>query len=140
MGAVLIEKHFSFNRTYWGPDHKASILPVELKELVDKIRSFEIDRENNMQIDINGKYNGFENKILQDFESQFRPIFRKSLVASENIPKKTIIIPSMIYAMRPQKYIKGLSSEYYESIIGKRTVKDIKKYESIDINSLEQGL
>ena len=134
MGAQVIEKHFSFSRDDWGPDHKASILPDEMRELVDKIRSLEkngINIEDPLDI---------ENKILQNFESQFRPIFRKSLVAAENIPKKTIVNPSMIYAMRPQQFINGLSSECYELVIGKRTVEEIKKFEPIKKYSIEQGL
>jgi len=35
MGAVAVEKHFSFNRKLWGPDHKVSLLPNEFKEMTE---------------------------------------------------------------------------------------------------------
>ena len=139
MGAAIIEKHFTFSRDNWGPDHKASILPREMKELVKKIRYFEKDRKYINSRENIEKVVGLENKPLQKIESQFRPIFRKSLVAGKDIPANTIISPSMVYAMRPQKFINGLPSEDYEFVIGKRTLKDINKFEPINRKLIDRG-
>jgi len=150
IGAKIIEKHFSFSRDYWGPDHKVSITPKEFKELISEIRNFEKNPELYKEKLINSNKNlikkmiGKESKLLQENESQFRPIFRKSLVSSMDIKKGTKLLPNMLYAMRPQEYIKGLPSEDYEKILGKKINKDLKKYEPITKDSLtnfkiEQG-
>ena len=136
-GAKIIEKHFSFSRDFWGPDHKVSVTPNEFKELVHEIRNFERnplyckEKLMNSDNDFVKKIIGKESKILQLNESQFRPLFRKSLVSAMDLKKDTIISPNMVYAMRPQEYIKGLPSEDYEKILGKKTNKDLKKYEPI---------
>ena len=41
LGATVVEKHFTLDRTFKGPDHVASLEPSELKSLVDAIRNIE---------------------------------------------------------------------------------------------------
>ena len=126
LGAKIIEKHFTLDRNYWGADHKTSLLPEEFEVLVKKIRRKEIANINNF---------GRLAKFLNNDEAVFRPIFRKSLVASMDLKKGEIISPEKIYAMRPQAKIDGLSSENYEKILGKTLKIDLKKYKSWEINS-----
>lgn len=128
LGAKVIEKHFSFDRSLWGSDHKSSMTPDEFKSMVEDIRNDKITDWNSY---------GQENKILNIDESQFRPIFRKALVAGENIKKGEIIKSDMVYAMRPQKYIKGLPSEEYENVIGQIANKDFNKYDPINLIDLK---
>jgi len=123
MGAKIIEKHFSLSRDLWGSDHKVSMLPEEFEKMVKMIRAGE-------KVDISNY--GSEEKKLYDDEAQFRPIFRKSLVVGQDLKAGSIIEPDMIYAMRPQKYIDGLPSEKYDSVIGKQINKDLKKFEPIN--------
>lgn len=127
MGAVAIEKHFSMSRDLWGADHKVSMIPDELKILVDKIRAGE-------KIDL--AFYGKEEKVLQDDEARFRPIFRKSLVAGQDIPAGTVLTKEMVYAMRPQIHIDGMPSEDYELAIGKEVKQDLKKFEPIKFEIL----
>jgi N,N'-diacetyllegionaminate synthase len=122
IGATIIEKHFSLNRELWGSDHKVSMTPAEFREMVDRIRGEE-------QVDL-AEY-GEETKILQEDESVFRPIFRKSLMAGQNIPAGTKITTEMLFGMRPQKYAGGLPTEEHDNVVGKAAVKDIKKYDPI---------
>ena len=70
-------------------------------------------------------------KILQEDEAVFRPLFRKSLVAGQSVPSGTVLAKEMVYAMRPQGYIKGMPSEEYERVIGKIVTRDMEKYEPI---------
>ncbi len=122
LGAKIIEKHFSFDRNLWGSDHKVSMTPDEFRKMVDSIRSIEnIKSDNFPEV----------NKILQDDEAIFRPIFRKSLVASCDIKRGMRLSKEMIYAMRPQQYIKALPSEEYENVLGKKIIKDVSKYNPI---------
>jgi sialic acid synthase SpsE len=136
MGATILEKHFSFSRDFWGPDHKVSVTPTEFKELVSEIRNFEKNPTHYHEKLINDnclikKIIGKKSKILNENESLFRPLFRKSLVSAMDIKKDMKLLPNMIYAMRPQEYIKGIPSEDYEKVLGKRVNRNLKKYEPI---------
>ncbi len=79
---------------------------------------------------------GREDKFLQEGEIPFRGLFRKSLVASRDLPAGTVLAAGDIYAMRPQQLIGGLPSEKYESVISCRTTKQFKKYDPIAAESL----
>ena len=74
---------------------------------------------------------GKKDKFLQEGETVFRPLFRKSLMAGQDIPPGTVLKPEMIYAMRPQQYAGGLPSEHYEKVLGKKTKAALKKYDPI---------
>ncbi|MBU1036473.1 N-acetylneuraminate synthase family protein [Patescibacteria group bacterium] len=128
MGAVVVEKHFSFNRDFWGPDHKVSMTPAEFKQMVTAIR-------NKQTVDLTNY--GEEVKVLQDDEAVFRPVFRKSLMAGQDIKKGEVLSQEKIYAMRPQSYAKGLPSEEYEKILNKKVIKNLKKYDPIILEILE---
>ena len=52
-------------------------------------------------------------------------------MAGRDIPAGAVITSEMVYAMRPQMYAKGLPSEHYEKVIGKKTKKGLKKYDPI---------
>jgi sialic acid synthase SpsE len=124
-GAQVIEKHFSFSRDLWGSDHKASITPKEMKELVDSIKN-----KHHEKIDIT-PFHGKKEKELEGAKNKFRPYFNKTLVAGQDIPAGTIITEEMVYAMRPRMHLNGLASNRLHHVKGKRSKKDIKKFEPI---------
>jgi len=128
IGAVVIEKHFSISRDIFGSDHKVSMLPDEFATMVSNIRNKSKIETNNL---------GSETKFLQDGEDKFRPIFRKSLVYGQDIESGAVLVPEMVYAMRPQVYIDGLHSEKYEKVLGKKIMRSVKKYEPIRLEDLE---
>lgn len=134
LGACLIEKHFSLSRSFWGADHKVSIRPDEMRNLVKEIRSLEADPQKKYEylekeevVTMLGK----KEKLLRNGEEVFRPYFRKALVAGRDIFAGEKITPDMIYAMRPQVYIDGLPSEMYEEVIGRKAKKNFNKYSPI---------
>lgn len=122
-GAKVIEKHFSFDRSAWGPDHKVSLSPAEFAELVKVIRIAETK-----QIAATTVTAG---KVCQDDEAKFRPYFRKALVIASDLEAGTVITPEMVYAMRPAGFLDGLPSESYPDIIGKKLKKSLKRLEPI---------
>ena len=69
LGASIIEKHFTLDKNLPGPDHKASLEPYELKEMVKSIRQVEASLGSSM-------------KLPTQSESKNRDIVRKSLVAA----------------------------------------------------------
>ena len=140
MGATILEKHFSMSRDLWGSDHKVSMTPEELRDLVSGVDGITKDIKEKSRVlesDFAKRGIGSGAKILQDGEAVFRPLFRKSLMAGQDIPSGAILRLEMIYAMRPQQYAGGLPSEYYEKILGKKTKVALKKYDPITDNSLE---
>lgn len=122
MGAVVLEKHFTLDRTLWGSDHQVSMLPDEMAELVEKVRA---------RAKVDFPYLGKEEKILNEKEAVFRPIYRKSLMAGRDIKAGEVLYKEDIYAMRPQKFAGGIHSEEYEKVLGKKVKKDLKKYDPI---------
>lgn len=139
MGATILEKHFSMSRTLWGSDHKVSMTPQELSDLVNGVKKVLENSEEKKKVlesDFAKRGMGAKAKVLQEGEAVFRPLFRKSLMAGQDIPAGTVLKPEMLYAMRPQQYAGGLPSEKYEEVLGKKTTKTLKKYDPITFDNL----
>ncbi len=139
MGAEIIEKHFSLSRNFWGPDHKVSLTPEEMRQLALGVRELEADpekRHQTLQSEFAQKALGAEVKLIQGGEMEFRPLFRKSLVAAHDLKAGMTLAASMIYAMRPQVKAVGLPSEKYEELLGRKIKRSLKKYEPITYEHL----
>jgi len=102
LGASVIEKHFTLNRSFEGPDHKASIEPNELKNMISEIRNIELSLGN-----------GEKKPSLHEKENIL--IARKSIVASKNIKKGDLYSDINITTKRPGS---GLSPMLWEDLIG----------------------
>jgi N,N'-diacetyllegionaminate synthase len=120
LGAVLIEKHFTLDTSLPGPDHKASLEPDELKEMVRAIRDVE-------------KALGDGIRKLTEDEERIKKVARRSIVAKVRIPKGTIITEDMLDLKRPGV---GIEPKYLNDIIGKRAKKDIKPDELVTFEKL----
>ncbi len=120
-GAVVIEKHFTLDKNLPGPDHKASLNPSELKEMVKAIRHVE-------------KILGSHKKDITKSEKEIMKIARKSLVAAVNIKKGSLIKKEMLIIKRPGY---GISPIDINKILGKKVVSDIKKDELIKFEKLK---
>ena len=117
----LIEKHFTLDKELPGPDHKASLEPDELKEMIKAIRSVEMAL-------------GSSEKKPVESEKEIMKIVRKSIVAMVDIPKGVIITEDMIIVKRPGT---GIEPKYLNLVVGKKTRKNIKKDEIITFNHIE---
>ena len=121
MGANIIEKHFTLDKNMKGPDHKASLNPVELKEMVRAIRDVEMALGTGIK-----RYNPSEVDTIK--------AARKSIVASRDIKTgETINLTDLEYK-RPGT---GLSPKLYIDIVGKKIIRDIKMDEQISLNMVE---
>ncbi|MBC8500903.1 MAG: N-acetylneuraminate synthase [Nanoarchaeota archaeon] len=121
MGAVVIEKHFTLDRTMEGPDHKASLEPNELKEMVRQIRLIEEIR-------------GSEKKELAPSEFSMSKTIRKSLVAKNDIKKGNVIKGEDIIIKRPGI---GIMPERIDEVIGKIALRNFNKDELISFEDLK---
>lgn len=117
MGATVIEKHFTLDKTMEGPDHKASIDPIELKEMVRAIRNIEKALGDGIK-----KPNKSEIKIMQ--------VVKKCIVASKKIKKGECLNENNITVKRAGM---GISPVRWDEIIGKKAKKDFEKDELIEI-------
>ena len=115
MGAKVIEKHFTLDKTMEGPDHKASLEPDELKKMVSSIRNVE-------------KAFGTGEKAPQEAEKKNIEIARKSIVAKCDIQKGEIFTEQNLTCKRPAS---GISPMKWDEIIGTPAKKDYTEDELI---------
>lgn len=109
MGAKVIEKHFTLDKNMEGPDHKASLNPEELKEMVKSIRNVE-------------KSLGDGIKRCMDSEKDTRKVARRSLVAKRDLKAGEVLTEDNIGIKRPGT---GIKPKYYNKITGHKINKDI---------------
>jgi N-acetylneuraminate synthase len=115
-GAVAIEKHFTLDRNLPGPDHKASIEPDELKNLVEAIRTVELAM-------------GVCEKSVAPSELPNRTIARKSLVAACRIRAGERFTPGNIGIKRPAG---GVEPSEYWSYLGRAASRGYDPDEMLD--------
>ena len=121
LGAKIIEKHFTIDRSLKGPDHKASLEPNELKEMVIAIR--------NIEMAISG--NGLKEASLSEKKNIY--IARKSIHLSKDLTTGSIISEQDIISLRPGD---GICTMNWEEIIGKQVNKDLKKFTKLTLKDL----
>lgn len=117
MGATVIEKHFTLDRTLPGPDHIASLEPDEMKDMVSAIRNIELAMGNGL-------------KHVTDSEQKNMAIARKSIVASCDIKKGEVFTENNLLTKRPGN---GVSPMLWDDIIGKKAIRDFKADELIEL-------
>jgi len=117
LGASVIEKHFTLDRTLPGPDHAASLEPDELKAMVKAIRNIE-----------KALGDGVKNPSLSEINNI--SLIRKSIVAATDIKKGEIFTGKNLAVKRPGTGIPPTS--WYE-LIGVKAQKDYKIDELISI-------
>ena len=118
LGATVIEKHFTLDRTMTGPDHKASLEPQELKAMVTAIRNIESAL-------------GSAEKVVSASESKNRWVARKSIVAAKAIKKGELFTESNITVKRPGN---GISPMKWETVIGTQSTRAFEPDEQIILN------
>lgn len=117
MGATIIEKHFTLDRNMEGPDHKASLEPDELKQMVKGIRNVEMSLGDGV-------------KQPSDAEKKNIAIARKSIVAKCQIKKGESFTEKNITAKRPGN---GISPMKWNDVLGKVANRDFAADELIEL-------
>lgn len=117
MGACIIEKHFTLSRKMDGPDHKASLEPHELKEMIKAIRNIELAMGNGV-------------KSPTETEKKNQAVARKSIVARCNIKKGEIFTTENITTKRPGN---GISPMKWKDILGRPAIRDFEEDELIEV-------
>ena len=111
LGASVIEKHFTLDKNMEGPDHKASLEPAELYQMIKSIRNIE---------------KSLGNGIKEPSESETKNILiaRKSIHLVSDFPKNHIITALDLIMKRPAN---GISPMEMDKVIGKKLVNEKKE-------------
>lgn len=118
LGATVIEKHFTLDRTLPGPDHKASLEPDELKAMVSAIRNIE------------KAVGGDGTKHVSESERKNIAIARKSIVAARDIKAGETFTEDNLTVKRPGN---GISPMRWEEVVGTKAKRDFSEDDLIEI-------
>ena len=115
-GAVVVEKHFTLDRSLPGPDHKASLEPQELSAMVSAVRQTEAAL-------------GCREKRPTESELETAVVARKSLLAATTVSSGEVFGPDNLAIKRPGN---GRSPMEYWSLLGERSKRDYQEDELIE--------
>ena len=118
LGASVIEKHFTLDRNMEGPDHKASLEPDELKDMVSAIRNIE------------KAVGGDGTKHVSESERKNIAIARKSIVAAYDIKAGETFTEQNLTVKRPGN---GISPMRWEEVIGTKAIRNFAEDELIEL-------
>lgn len=118
LGARVIEKHFTLDKSLPGPDHKASLDPKELAAMVQAVRHTE-------------QALGDGHKRLSPSETKNRAVARKSIVAARDIKKGEELTEENLTTKRPGD---GVSPMKWHEVIGTPAVRDFEEDEKIVVS------
>lgn len=114
LGARIIEKHFTLDKNLPGPDHRASLEPKELAQMVTSIRNIEASLGDGI-------------KKVADSERANIEVARKSIVAARDIKKGEIFTAQNLAVKRPGN---GISPMQWDKVIGQEAKRDFP-YDSL---------
>lgn len=117
LGACVIEKHFTLDKTLPGPDHTASLEPDELCHMVRSIRNVELAL-------------GSGEKHVTQSEAKNKDIARKSIMAKTDIKKGEIFTSDNLIVKRPGD---GVSPMRWYEVLGKTAKRDFAEDEKIEL-------
>jgi N-acetylneuraminate synthase/N,N'-diacetyllegionaminate synthase len=122
LGAQIIEKHFTLDKTLPGPDHVASLEPHELKEMVLAIRNIEL------------AVSGDGEKVPSESETKNIAIARKSIHLNKNLQKGHILTDDDLIPLRPGD---GISPMEWEKVIGKKLIEDKMEFDKLLFSDIQ---
>ena len=118
LGAAVIEKHFTLDRTMSGPDHAASLEPAELRDMVQAVRTVE-------------KALGSGEKIVTDAERPNMAVARKSVVAARHIKAGEVFNAANLTTKRPGTGLNPM--EWWDRLQGIPAPRDFAPDEPVEI-------
>ena len=119
LGAEIIEKHFTLDKSLPGPDHRASVDPAELRAMVAAIRNIE-------------QALGTDEKRVTASEAANIVAARKSIVAARDITKGELLTEENLTVKRPGN---GLSPLMWDDVVGTTAVADFRADDLIRITT-----
>jgi sialic acid synthase SpsE len=111
LGARIVEKHFTLDRTMAGPDHPFAVEPKELTELVARVRDVEA-----------ALGDGVKRGPSREEEVEMYTKARRSIVAARAIPAGTRVTADMLCVKRPGT---GVAPRFFDAVVGRVASRDI---------------
>jgi N-acetylneuraminate synthase/N,N'-diacetyllegionaminate synthase len=121
LGAKIIEKHFTLDRTLPGPDHIASLEPNELIDMVKAIRNIEL------------ALSGDGIKKPSESESKNINVARKSIYLNKDLSTGHLITEEDLIALRPGD---GVSPMEWNNVINRKLITNKKKFEKLLLSDI----
>lgn len=116
LGAEMIEKHLTLDKSMNGPDHSASLEPLEFHEMVRQIRSVESALGNGV-------------KWPNPSEEKIKPLIRRKIVASKNLAAGTVI---KIEDLSFKRALTGIEAEHVDRLIGRNLNCELRENDSLE--------
>lgn len=124
LGATVIEKHFTLDKGFPGPDHAFAITPPELKSMVDAIRLVE-------------SMLGSDVKTVHEVEYELREYARRGIQATKDIKVGDVFHEGInVDILRPGKQIQGIHPLFISHIEGKASKRAISKGSGIQLGDI----
>jgi N-acetylneuraminate synthase len=120
VGACVLEKHFTLDRTLPGPDHRASLEPAELAELVRTVRAVEA-----------ALGDGVKRPVPSELRN--KPVMQKSIVARRDIAAGEVLAADALTCKRPAT---GLPPAYWSRVVGRRAARAIGADEPLTLGAV----
>ncbi|MFP6904377.1 MAG: N-acetylneuraminate synthase [Verrucomicrobiota bacterium] len=117
LGACVIEKHFTLDRDLPGPDHQASLLPDELRELVLGVRKVEAALGSGLKLPV-------------EKEAEIAMVARRSLVAACDLSAGTLLASTDVELLKPGT---GLPASFLSHLLGRTLKKPVPKSQQISL-------
>jgi N-acetylneuraminate synthase len=124
LGASVVEKHFTLDKTMDGPDHEYALEPDELVEMVSAVRNTETAL-------------GTSEKTVLDVEAELHEKARRAIHAVEDIVAGEESTSENVQVLRPGEHRAGLPPKYLGEVIGKTAARDIEASDGIHWGDIE---
>jgi N,N'-diacetyllegionaminate synthase len=124
LGASVVEKHFTLDKTMEGPDHEFALEPDELDAMVSAIRNTE-------------QALGSGEKRVLNVEGELHRFARRRIQAARDLESGDLLGPEDIAVLRPGERTPGLSPKHRDELLGCRVARSIKRGEGITWNDVE---
>jgi N,N'-diacetyllegionaminate synthase len=124
LGASVVEKHFTLDKTMEGPDHEFALEPDELDAMVSAIRNTE-------------RALGSGTKRVLDVEEELYDKARRRIQAARDIEAGDELTEADIEVLRPGKREAGLHPKFYAEVIGRTVARPVTKGDGIQWSDLE---
>jgi len=127
LGASVVEKHFTLDRSMEGPDHEFALEPDELNQMISAIRDTEVAL-------------GTAEKRVLDVENELYQKARRTIQATDNIEIGKKLTTENINVLRPGEQKTGLLPKYYNTVLGKTAARNIPSGEGITEENIKEDI
>jgi len=118
LGASVVEKHFTLDKSMEGPDHEFALEPTELERMVSAVRDTE-------------RALGTDEKRVLDVEQELYEKGRRAIQAVEEIEAGEQFTEEKVKVLRPGEQDAGLHPKFYDDVVGRTAARDVQKADGI---------